>query len=553
MKSAETAAPPADRLGAHGAPRTGHRRRRAPYIGVAVVVALGGAALALWLLRPGVSVSAGGPRLGSVRLSGAGTTLVSTTARVGGHTIPLTDQNGSLQAAAPLPAGTTVAISATVRAPWWESWLTGSRITKTVRVTAPTASLSDPVGQFAAGAGPTLHFSEPVEVVRWTFAGTSHTQHLTVPSRTVTVTLPSGHPAFGRLQVSAASYAWESLPAPSTYTFFQGTGKLGFASPAPGGDPSPATPITFTFSQTVASLFGHSTPTVAVKLLKTPPAGRWSTPNLYTLTFQPDPGALWPGQDLEVTLPVAVGMNSAAPATKFSFPLAQGPVTRLQQELATLGYLPLKWVPAAGQPGVPTTVSDAAAAAATTPVGSFAWQWNPPAGLAALWHPGQYTVMTEAAVKAFEHVSGLANVGTANPLLWPYLAKALAGHQQNPNGYAWVDITKTLPETLTVRHNGKAVITAATNTGIPQDRTADGTFIVYLRYTSQIMRGTNPNGTKYADPVKWVSYFNGSDAIHGFVRASYGFPQSLGCAELPYATAQQVFPYTPVGTLVTVV
>lgn len=517
------------------------------------MVVFGGAALALWLLRPRVSVSAGGSRLASVRLSGPGTTLVSTTAQVGGRTIALTDQNGSLQAATPLPAGTTVAISATVRAPWWESWLTGSRITETVRVTAPTATLTDPVGEFATGAGPTLHFSEPVEVVHWTFAGTSHTQHLSAPSRTVTLTLPSGHPAFGSLQVSAASYAWESLPAPSTYTFFQGTGKLAFASPAPGGDPSPATPITLTFSQTVASLFGRSDPTLAVKLLKTPPAGRWTTPNPYTLTFQPAPGALWPGQDLEVTLPAAVSVNGAAPATTLSFPLAQGPVTRLQQELATLGYLPLKWVPAAGQPGVPTTVSAAAAAATTTPVGSFAWQWNPPAGLAGLWYPGQYTVMTQAAVKAFEHVSGLANVGTANPLLWPYLAKALANHQQNPNGYTWVDITKTLPETLTVWHNGKVVITAATNTGIPQDPTADGTFIVYLRYTSQIMRGTNPNGTKYADPVKWVSYFNGSDAIHGFVRASYGFPQSLGCAELPYATAQQVFPYTPIGTLVTVV
>jgi hypothetical protein len=37
--------------------------------------------------------------------------------------------------------------------------------------------------------------------------------------------------------------------------------------------------------------------------------------------------------------------------------------------------------------------------------------------------------------------------------------------------------------------------------------------------------------------VYWINYFNGGDAVHGFVRASYGFPQSLGCVELPIPTA----------------
>ena len=67
------------------------------------------------------------------------------------------------------------------------------------------------------------------------------------------------------------------------------------------------------------------------------------------------------------------------------------------------------------------------------------------------------------------------------------------------------------------------------------------------------MRGTNPDGSHYSDPgVPWVSYFNGGDAIHGFNRASYGSAQSLGCVELPPAEAEKVFPYTPIGTLVTV-
>jgi lipoprotein-anchoring transpeptidase ErfK/SrfK len=52
--------------------------------------------------------------------------------------------------------------------------------------------------------------------------------------------------------------------------------------------------------------------------------------------------------------------------------------------------------------------------------------------------------------------------------------------------------------------------------------------------------------------VKWVSYFNGGDALHAFPRASFGTPQSLGCVELPEASAKKVWPYTPIGTLVTI-
>jgi lipoprotein-anchoring transpeptidase ErfK/SrfK len=66
------------------------------------------------------------------------------------------------------------------------------------------------------------------------------------------------------------------------------------------------------------------------------------------------------------------------------------------------------------------------------------------------------------------------------------------------------------------------------------------------------MQGTNPDGSHYADPVSWVSYFNGGDAVHYFPRGSFGYPQSLGCVELPYSKAKEAYPYLPYGTLVTV-
>ena len=91
------------------------------------------------------------------------------------------------------------------------------------------------------------------------------------------------------------------------------------------------------------------------------------------------------------------------------------------------------------------------------------------------------------------------------------------------------------------------------NTGIPASPTVDGTFPVYLRFYFTHMKGTNPDGSKYDDPVWYVSYFNGGDAVHYFPRGSYGWYQSLGCVELPWNAAARAYPYLIYGSLVTVI
>jgi len=97
------------------------------------------------------------------------------------------------------------------------------------------------------------------------------------------------------------------------------------------------------------------------------------------------------------------------------------------------------------------------------------------------------------------------------------------------------------------------VLRTPVNTGIASRPTDLGTFPVYLHLTSTTMTGTNPDGTHYNDPgVPWVNYFSGGDAVHGFYRGSYGWPQSLGCVEVPVPTAETIFPYVQIGTLVTV-
>jgi len=110
-----------------------------------------------------------------------------------------------------------------------------------------------------------------------------------------------------------------------------------------------------------------------------------------------------------------------------------------------------------------------------------------------------------------------------------------------------------VPQLLTLWHNGHIVITSPGNTGVPAAPTQLGTYPVFEHIPVGTMSGTNPDGSHYNDPgIRWISYFHGGDALHSFNRASFGTPQSLGCVELPLATAAKVWPYTPIGTLVTI-
>jgi lipoprotein-anchoring transpeptidase ErfK/SrfK len=144
-------------------------------------------------------------------------------------------------------------------------------------------------------------------------------------------------------------------------------------------------------------------------------------------------------------------------------------------------------------------------------------------------------------------------------VVWEALMKAVIAGEEKPekgagNGYTWVAVSESSPETVTVWHNGKYVLSGiAANTGIPGAETELGTHNVFLRFEETTMSGENPDGSPYNDPgIKWVSYFYKGDALHAFDRASYGSPQSLGCVEMTVSDAEAVWPYTPIGTPVTV-
>jgi hypothetical protein len=231
---------------------------------------------------------------------------------------------------------------------------------------------------------------------------------------------------------------------------------------------------------------------------------------------------------------------------------------RLAQLLSQLGYLPMTWSPATDPAGraelqdVSNVTESQVAMAFDPPAGTFAFQSGYPAQLAAMWTPGQPGVLLKGAVMAFQSEHGMMPTGELSPKLWAALFKAVSAGDQNANGYTYAVASKTLPESLTIWHNGHQVFHALANTGIPVSPTVDGTFPVYERFLNTIMSGTNPDGSHYSDPVSFVSYFNGGDAVHYFPRPGYGYQQSLGCVELPYSAAKAAYPYLTYGSLVTV-
>ena len=156
------------------------------------------------------------------------------------------------------------------------------------------------------------------------------------------------------------------------------------------------------------------------------------------LQFAPT-GAFTPSTTYTVTIPPTLqsaGGSVLGAARTLSWTTGVGSVLRLQQLLAQLGYLPLSWTATPGQPAP----ASAAAAVWHPPTGTFTWTWSsPPPTLAAAWVPGQYTVMTQGAVMAFESDHGMATDGITGAKVWTALLAATtsASPPVNQHGYTY--------------------------------------------------------------------------------------------------------------------
>jgi peptidoglycan hydrolase-like protein with peptidoglycan-binding domain len=268
--------------------------------------------------------------------------------------------------------------------------------------------------------------------------------------------------------------------------------------------------------------------------------------------FRPSGYGYGLGAKVQIALPSGVrliGGRVGSSSSGGTWSVPGGSTTRLQQILALLHYLPLNFKYQGA--GVQQTATAEEQAAIKPPAGSFNWRYsNTPSALKGFWAPGSFGTVTRGALMAFENDHGLAADGAPGPIVWRALIAAVLKDQRSSSGYTFVSVS-VASQRLTLWHSGQTVLSTAVNTGIPQAPTATGTYPVYEHLPVTTMSGTNPDGSHYSDPgIPDVSYFNGGDALHGFLRAQYGSPQSLGCVEMPYAEAARVYPYTPIGTLV---
>jgi hypothetical protein len=308
------------------------------------------------------------------------------------------------------------------------------------------------------------------------------------------------------------------------------------AEPASGSRVSPLAPLTLTFAQPVASVLGSRLPRLEPAM-----PGRWEQVDSHTLTFH------------SAGLGLGVGGTELVrvPGRTIAWHVAAGSTLRLQELLARLGYLPVRWSSASTSSATPASE---VAAAVSPPHGTFSWHYpQTPTSLRTLWKPGAWNVVTQGAVMRFENEHGMGTDGVAGPQVWRALMRDDLAGRRYDGGYSYVFVHETLPQSLTLWHAGRVVLTSPGNTGIASAPTAQGTWPVFEHIPAGTMSGTNPDGSHYNDPgIRWISYFHGGDALHEFPRASFGTPQSLGCVELPEAAAAAVWPYTPVGTLVTI-
>jgi hypothetical protein len=515
-------------------------------VGVVVVIVVVAA-----LTLSGASLAGDSIALARVSVGPLGGTITHVEAfGPNGHTIPLSVHDGRLTPLHQLTPGEQVSVDVTVHRPGWLGWALGSTRTEHLTLTTPAAQVRESWITVTPGSPVQVKFDQQVSAVAYGAPGQLRPRTLSAPSSTVSL---GAQAQTGATVIATAPRPWEKIGTPAQVSWFPPSrNPVMVALPAAGDDISPAAPISLTFSKPVSEVLGSARPQISPST-----QGSWSEPNSHTLVFTPSGYGAALGSQLHMQLPrpvsVTGGANGALASTnQIAWVVPPGSTLRLQQLLAQAGYLPVDWHPAGAE--VARTPSAEVQAAVAPPSGDFDWRYgDTPHQLQALWAPGQPNVVDKGAIMKFENAHNMTVDGEAGPAVWhALLADAIAGRHFG-EAYSYVYVHREVPETMTLWSAGRTIETAPANTGIAGAETELGTFPVFEHIPEGTMSGTNPDGSHYEDPgIKWISYFNGGDALHNFDRASFGTPQSLGCVELPLEAAAEEWPYTTIGTLVTV-
>jgi hypothetical protein len=519
------------------------RRGRFAAGGALILLVAVGAVAALGVVAAHASLTSDSTALARISMPLGGGTVKSVSVVTGPHSrpVPVVVRGDQIWPRGLVGTHQLLSIDVVIKRPGWNSWLAGSTERVRLKVMTPSASLRDHYLTLRSGAPLLLTFKQPIRVFSYGEPGHFVRRVLAAPRTEVRLTRTADA---GTVWIGAAPRSWETA-APALVSWFPaGAAAAAVADPAPGTTIQPHTNITLTFSKTVDAALGSTRPPVSPA---TP--GTWHTVNSHTIVFQPQGYGYGLGATVGIGLPNGVRLVGGQQGGGGTWTVPGGSPLRLQQLLAGLGYLPLKFNYAGS--AVALTPEAQQAAAVHPPAGQFTWSYpNVPDSLRSTWSPGASGVMTRGALMAFENDHGITTDGVAGATVWRALINAAIAGKRSTFGYSYAMVSIG-SQHLSLWHNGHTVVTTAVNTGIASQPTATGTYPVYEHIPSGTMSGTNPDGSHYNDPgIQFISYFNGGDALHAFTRAQYGFPQSLGCVEMATGPAGQVYPYTPIGTLV---
>ena len=145
----------------------------------------------------------------------------------------------------------------------------------------------------------------------------------------------------------------------------------------------------------------------------------------HTIQFRPEGFGYGLGASVSIGLPNGVRLVDAKQSGDAwgAGRCRRGRRLRLQQLLAVLGYLPLRFHYDGAGPG-PSTASQLDAAV-KPPAGTFTWRYpNTPSALGNMWAPGTFGTMTKGAIMMFEDQHGMTADGVAGPAVWNALITA---------------------------------------------------------------------------------------------------------------------------------
>jgi L,D-transpeptidase catalytic domain len=528
--------------------------RLAAVISGIVFCVLASALLAVRYTWPDPAIGPGGLALARVDLArfGERVTTVTVVDR-GGAPIAVALRGDAIVPTLRVRPAKRLQIEVTVRRAGWLGWLVGGSKQLSATTRTPASYVAATIVRPDPGGPVRIRFSSPVAAVS---VDTPEAPRRLItfarPRRNVPIGLvAAGATTAGTVLVAGAPRTWERPPAPVRVNWFPaGAPTQALVRPAPATRIGPAQPLVLTFSRPVADVLGGKPPRLWPEA-----AGTWRQPNPHMLVFQPSGTGFTLGSWVHVDLPLGVQVAGDAVSNghrTLAWHVPPASPVRLQQLLAQLGYLPVAFH---ADTAVSNTPAAEATAAIAPPTGKFSWRFKTtPKALKGLWTSSDdRATMLRGALMAFESTHELTVDGQPDRLVWDALLGDELKGKRAPYGYSYVFVSESIPQTLTLWQGGKVVLRTPVNTGIASRPTALGTYPVYMHLASTTMAGTNPDGTHYNDAgVPWVNYFNGGDAVHGFVRGGYGWPQSLGCVEVPISTAALIFPHVQIGTLVTV-